>query len=66
MAANDPDVKALTDEEIDELKAELEAHREAKKLNARPNNRSATKDVTATIDRVTVEVSPWLSMFDSG
>jgi len=56
MALTDPDVQNLTKEDEEELIEGLKEHCEAKKRNARPNNKLAAQDIIATMDRVTDEV----------
>jgi hypothetical protein len=56
MALTDPDVQNMTKEDEQELIDALKEYREEKKRNARPNNKSAARDITATMDRVTDEV----------
>jgi hypothetical protein len=56
MALTDPDVKSMTKEDEQALIDALKEHREEKKRNARPSNKSAARDVTSTMDRVTDEV----------
>ena len=56
MALTDPDVQNMTKEDEEELIEALEEHREAKKRNAQPNNKSAVRDIIATMDRVADEV----------
>lgn len=57
MALTDPDVQNMTREDQQGLIKALKEHREDKKQNARPNNKSAARDIIATMDRVTDEVS---------
>ena len=56
MALTDPDVQNMTTEDEQVLINALREHREAKKRNVRPNNKSAARDIIATMDRVTDEV----------
>jgi len=56
MALTDSDVQNMTKEDEEELIEALKEHREAKKRNTRPNNKSAARDIIATMDRITDEV----------
>ena len=59
MAQDDPELqpKSLSEECKQELINDLAKAREEKQTNARGSNRAAARDVQATIDRVTGEVS---------
>jgi len=57
MALTDPDVQNMTTEDEQVLINALREHRKAKKRNVRPNNKSAARDIMATMDHVTDEVS---------
>lgn len=57
MALTDPDVQNLTKEEEEDLIEQLKEHRREQKMNARPNNKSAARDVAATIDNTASEVN---------
>ena len=56
MALTDPDVQTMAKEDEEELIEALKEHRKAKKQNAQPNNKSAARDIIATMDCVTDEV----------
>ena len=56
MVLTDPDIQNMTKEDEQELIDALKEYREEKKRNARPNNKSAARDITATMDRITDEV----------
>jgi len=56
MVLSDPDVQNMTTEDEQALIDALREHREERKQNARPNNKSAARDIIATMDRITDEV----------
>jgi len=56
MALTDPDMQSMTKEEEQALIDALKEHCEEKKRNARPNNKSAARDITSTMDHITDEV----------
>jgi hypothetical protein len=56
MALTDPDMQNMTKEDEQVLVDALKEHREEKKRNARPNNKSAARDITSTMDRIMDEV----------
>ena len=56
MALTDLDVQNMTKEDEEELIEGLKEHHEAKMRNARPNNKSAIRDMIATMDCVADEV----------
>ena len=60
MALTDPDVQNMTKEDEEELIKALKEHREVKKRNAWPNNKSAARDIIAAMDCVTDEVKTHL------
>lgn len=56
LVRNDLELRSLTDEREQELIDALEEHRGGKKTSVRPNNKSASRDVLATMVHVVDEV----------
>lgn len=60
MVKDDPAYQNLSRTEEDELKGELIASREEKKLGARPTNRSAAQDYRRQLESLNDQVSKYL------